>query len=548
MDGRSDVLRLVGTMLLLVLAATRNNAAVPTSSQERLRQLTRLPQVSFSAGIAFTPQRGFHLVGEAADFRNQIEKLRQKLAEAPADPHRLVKLAELQKASGDVGGAYLASERATELFRQQGAEDSQDVELLVGYGDALQLQNKLSAAERVYRRAVQVAPRDWRGHAALARHLAVGALSALLPSHLEGADTPLNSALASELRAFPPGPRQVETSKRVLAEARSAVERAVELAPDQALPRQARASVAATERFSEAVLSGGDPAGEFDARRAEQAIFNPESVADLRAAARAANDPRAIGVATLCEVLAEALERGLRHAEEIVARDVWSNLTEHTRQAVRDAVARLQSLAQDAEPDRAAVALAILGEIQLHVLRDASGAETTLRRAVALDPANEYAWETLTLLLAQSQRYEPLREVCQARVRRNDTVRSRVLLAKALEKTRRFEEMLEVAERTQRRYRSNLLANLTYGAALLVAGADEAARARALQFIAKASQLAGEAPPPDVAVEILYQRGLYFALRGQPAVSRASLRQLLAIQPDHREAAEALKALDQAGD
>jgi TolA-binding protein len=60
--------------------------------------------------------------------------------------------------------------------------------------------------------------------------------------------------------------------------------------------------------------------------------------------------------------------------------------------------------------------------------------------------------------------------------------------------------------------------------------------------------LGGDAPPEEVAIELLYQRGLYFGLSGQHAVARAEFRRLLERVPGHPEATEAVEALEQAAD
>jgi tetratricopeptide (TPR) repeat protein len=123
-----------------------------------------------------------------------------------------------------------------------------------------------------------------------------------------------------------------------------------------------------------------------------------------------------------------------------------------------------------------------------------------------------------------------------------------VLLAKALELNGRTEEMFEVAQQNQTRQREDFLANLTLGAAWLKARQGEFARARAFQFIAKATSLVDAPPSPPAGLELFYQRGLCFALMGRIAEARENFRRLLALAPGHAEATEALKILETMGE
>jgi Flp pilus assembly protein TadD len=296
------------------------------------------------------------------------------------------------------------------------------------------------------------------------------------------------------------------------------------------------------------VLEGQNGSGD-GILKINQAIFHPAALPDLRQAARLTpNDPLAWGSLAMLEVLAEGFQRGVRSPEELLTRELWPTLPERSQTAVRECLTQLESIGQSADPRLASSALGILGTLQFFVVRDTTGGAVSLRRATALDPSNGNAWETLTFALAYSRQFAPMIGVCDDRLKQRDSVRNRVLLAKAYERNDRLDAMLEEASAAQRRYPDNLLANLTLGAALLRAKRSDLGRARALQFIARATQLAGEDPPEEVATELLFQRGLYFALSGQHAVARAEFRRLLEVAPGHPEAAEAVKALEQAGD
>lgn len=529
----------------LLLAAL---AAVPTSGRERLQQLTRLPKLSFSTGMTFEAVHGYQILTAASLAPRDLAEVRKTLAGNASDAPRYARLARMLSQAGEEALAQRLWTQAADLYRQQGAADTQNLDLLLGYAEVLQAQSKREDAERLYRRAASLGPDQWQTHAALARFLASESLRRVTPAQWQGKDVSLRQPASVAANGARPSAELVEQARRLMAEAGREAERAVELDAKQAQAFSTRATARTAQRFEEALLATtGDAPADF--RRLSLALFNAEAVPDLiQAAALAGNDPQAWAQAALLDVLAEGFQRGMRQADDLLVREWWPVLPEKTRAEVREAMRQLEAISQDREPRVAASALTFLGHLQFFVLRDAAGGEASLRRATQLDPANDNAWETLIFALAYTRRFAPMLEACQERLKQNDTVRNRVLLAKAYEKNDQPDAMLHEAELAQRRYPENLLANLTLGAALLKNGDDELARARALQFIAKATQLAGDHAPPDIVLEVLYQRGLYFALSGQSAVARTHFRAALQLDPDNTESTEALQALEQISD
>ncbi len=523
-------------------------AAVPTSGRERLQQLTRLPKLSFSTGMIFEPARGFQILPAPGIALRDFEEIQKTLTGNAGDAPRYARLARLLSQAGEDTMAERVWARAADLYRQQGAEDTENLDLLLGYAEALQAQAKAEEAERWWRRAVELSPQQGRVHAGLGRFLATQSLRAIVPAGWQGKDVSPQQSLAVTGGNSRATPEQVEKARRLMAEAVREADRAVDLDATQAQSFAVRATVRTAQRLEEAILAAPTEATE-ESRRLNQALFNADAVADLTQAARlAGSDPQAWAQVAFFEVLAEGFQRGLNQADDLLTREIWPSLSEKTRIDVREALRQLEAISQDHEPRVAATALGFLGHLQFFVLRDAAGGEASLRRAARLDPANDRVWETLIFALAYTHRYAPMREACEERLQQNDTVRNRVLLAKSFEKNDQLEPMLREAERVQRRYPENVLANLTLGAALLKAGEDELARARALQFLAKATQLAGDHAPPDLALEVLYQRGLYFALSGQNATARTHFHAALRLDPANAEATEALQALEQIGD
>src|SRR5439155_16909989 len=102
--------------------------------------------------------------------------------------------------------------------------------------------------------------------------------------------------------------------------------------------------------------------------------------------------------------------------------------------SIREAVARLENCGQNPDSRVAAGSLECLSVLQAFVIGDRSGAEKNARRAVALDPSRENAWDMLIGFLAKPETYEDLRTLCEQRLRQKETTRNRILLAKAYER------------------------------------------------------------------------------------------------------------------
>lgn len=547
MRWRRAPVRAFGWGLLCAGGLWASLAAVPTSALARLQQLTRLPQVGFSTGIEFHPLRGYRLMKSGGVSARVVETLNRRLKETPGDASLYVQLADLLAEAGNRRAGEALLTRAAELCRQQGAEDTADADRLVGYAEVLLRLGRWAETERVLRRAVQAAPQQWRPAARLAVVLSARALNQVCPGVADPRNRLGPEALRRDDFAGPADPAAAETARRGMSEARTLAEHAVALGTDQAEAYRMRATVLANQRLLEARLSAREAEG--DPVPWLRAIFHPDARADLRRATTLDPDnPEAHGCLALLEALTGAGRPLPAALEDLLNRRLWPALPEDARGAVRTALTQLDRLGQDAEPPRASAALGTAGLLQFFLLEDTAGGLASLRRAVTVDPDNDPAWEALTFALAFAREHAELLTVCHQRLEHRDAPRLRLLLAKALEKNGQLDAMLAEAERLQRRFPEDVLAHLTLAAALLKADPSELGRARAQQHLARAARLAGDRPAAELAVELLFQRGLWFALAGQIEQARTQFRGILELAPGHADAVEALNLLEQFGE
>ncbi|MCZ7637515.1 MAG: tetratricopeptide repeat protein [Verrucomicrobia bacterium] len=275
-------------LFLAVQVTLAGGAAVPLGGQERLQQLTRLPRFSFNFGLSFRGTEGFELTVGTPDPTRELTALREALTGQTDDAPRFVRLGRVLDGLNEMAMAQRAYARAVELYERQGAADSREIAVLVGYADALRGQNQFAAAERLLRRAVEIAPEDWQPRPALARLLGLTAIHAL--ASLEGKPAGIDWAqLLSDPAAVRLNAAGVEEAERRLAEAVQEAERGVKLGPQQADTFLARANVGTARRLASALRALTEAPEDEPAARiwaVNRAIFHRDALPDLWAAAR----------------------------------------------------------------------------------------------------------------------------------------------------------------------------------------------------------------------------------------------------------------------
>lgn len=516
------------------------HGATPVGSKERLRRLARLPRLSFTVGMAFDPLRGFSMLSDRATALREIAELRKALQGNASDAPRYARMGRWYGDLGEEKQARTALTKAVDLYREQGADQSDDGVLLADFGTALSALGNAEEAERILRRAVRASPKEWKCAAALGRFLGQQALVALTAK-----DNPPGESAAPNASPLKVAPAQAEKAQKLGQEALECYDRAVELGPKEPEPYAGRATARSLQRLLQAMLDGGS-GSEPESLRLAKALYPKESLSDLRMAmSLSPKDPKAVGTAVMFELLLAAVDRGATHLEAFAEGEGWDSLPDATRQSLRESMARLEEMSQTGEAGPAAAALEMLGTLQCFVVRDVRGAESSLRRAVDLDPKRNQAWESLVYLLASNKRSEDLLVVCEARLKTEESAHARLLLAKAYEQLERWDRLLDTAETLQRRYPEDFNANLALAAALLRRPPDDAALSRSAHAIAKAEKLLGTSPTADQVVNLLVLRGVLLGLAGQTEAARSSFKQLLEIEKDNADAREALEILEQ---
>ncbi len=519
----------VTAWLLTVLVA---RAVTPDVGKDRLRNLVKLPTITFQADWTFDPEHGFALGSQAQDVRAQITDLLSGLKGDLSDAKDEQKLGELYGAIGDSHNAEKSWTLASEFYRKRAQSQSDDAVLLTGFGLSLQGAGKSAEAESVLRRAVQAAPGEWRCHMALGRFLDHESRQSVL----EGAST---DAATGKLAAD-----DVSLAQKRMDEAGICFDRAVDLAPKEpevwfrrAMHRCLRTMVLNQIRFAK---------GNDDTRAdVFEGCFSPESLADLQHAARLSpDDYQLIGATSLFEIYT-ITDRKARPATPFS----WDALPERTQQSLRASMTRLENLAQSANPRTSAGALEVLGILEGPVLHEPNRCIGSLRQALAIQPSREHAWEVLVATLAQGRRYDELLTACEEQVKQTNSARSFLLLAKAYEKLKQWDDSEVAARLAASEDTEDFSADLSLAALLLKRSAyDDSALPEADGWLKRSEAVLNKTPPAmrnrEQVIDLTLTRGIYYALTGEMDTARQFVKTVIERDKDNKFARDILSAMN----
>jgi len=526
-------------ILICLLTALAVHAVTPEVGKEQLRKLIKLPTLSFQPDWTFDPETGFALGSGNTDRRAEIDSLRSQLKFNETDAEREQRLAELYAAMGEKTNSRNSWNHAFQYFRKQTEAQPDNGALLAGLGASLHAVGREAEAESVLRRAVQTSPNDWRCRIALGRYLDNRARLAIVDR------PPPNPRTRPETTDNRPTADDAALAQKWLAEADGCFDKAVALTTNESVVyfRRGMHRCLKTIVLNQIRIAGGvsepvlDP---FDG------CFSAESLADLQQASRLApRDYRLNAGTALFEIYSATASKGHADWDHFT----WNALPGRSQKSVREELTRLQDLAEASDSDAAAGAAEVLGILEGPILHEPERSIGSLQRAVALQPEREQAWEVLVATLAQNQRYNELLEVCENQVKHTDSARAHLMLAKAHEKLRQWEECEDEARTSASNDPDNVLADLSLGALLLKrSDADEAVLAEADDWLSRCESVLKRTPPEQrnrqQVIELTLTRGIYFALSGELDTARKWVQTVIDRDKDNQLAKEIMAAMD----
>ena len=520
----------------LLAVALSARGVTPEAGKERLRKLVKLPTVSFQASWSFDPERGF-IIG-SGEQEKQISDLRKELKHEDGDAQIYLEIGKLYSGANDVAKARGALARAAQLFRKQADLRPDDCDLLASFGEALAGSGKANEAESVLRRAALLAPTDWKPWVALGRFLDAEARRAIFARELS------NDNVDPDADSERPSSDLVSQSRKWIEEAGDCYDKAVSAGPEEAEAyfRRAMHRCLGTMLLNKIKLDSGDPGA--DANLLND-CFPAESLADLRRASRLnPRDYRLIGGVELFEIYSVTAAKGQVNWGEFS----WNSLPDKSQRSMDEAISRLTDMGQGARHGEAAGALEVLGTLQGPVLRETQPCIENLRRALTLDPSREQCWEMLSGALAGSARYDELLDICAERVRRKDSARGRLLLAKAHEKLRQWNDCETEVRAALKRDPDDFNASLSLANLMLKRAGDDTALSDANTWLARAEYILNNKVPPhkrtqQQRIDLTLTRGIYYGLTDETEMARQWVKAVLELDKENKLARDILDAL-----
>ena len=532
---------------ILAGACLLASAATPSGGSDRLRQLVRLPQISMSVEfLGYTADEGFSALLDAGECRAELARLEQEAGSLENAGGRLLRMAWLYQRLGAAAKARPALEEAIAHLRRRTEAEPENGLLLARLGGAIAQQGGRAEAESLLRRAVAQAPREAEVQVALGGFLLGRSISALMGTDALPANTPaLSVNLLGRVLERKPLAAEVEQSRQWMDEAIACFNTAVRLAPNEADLIARRGICYSFQNYTQEILrlaeSIEEGTQEPNSIDVFGALFPDECARDFRRAAELdPRNPRRVTATAMVE-LVRAAHEAKRPA--FGTPDTWSLLPETVRTAVRGDLERLLTLGESSDPRLAALASTCAGMLQFMAMNDLRGAVVSLRRAVALNPALESAWEMLFAVLVTQEKFTELLPLAEQRLKQEDTARNRVILAKVLEKLDRLDQARPHLETALQQAPKEMLPNLCMAALLLKVSRDGDDLMPAVTFLAKAGHAMGSSPQRNNLVDLQTLRALYYALSGKAAMARQILTRLIELDPGNDHAKEILSAL-----
>ncbi len=538
--ARPSVRSLFVTALLVVTLVSTGTVA---NAIDRVQLRAAVPLPRLETGFQFNFGGASQEPQDEAGKRARIAAI--EAMPAPLSAEQLIELGRLQSQVKEYKGSKATYARAVALLRPALVARPEDETLLIQLGTSLQGTAQLDQAEEFLRRAVEVAPQSAPAWNALGEVLLQKGTESVLPNknglEFQTGAAPSLEGLTAILDSRPT-PEVMARAQALLDEAGTSYERAVQVAPrdPQVYTKRMAFRLGAaflggllqSLRANEATTLKMAMAGA--AQSAYPVLISPETTADLQTIARLSpGDVSTNGAAALATLYSFALS----NKREIPLKNGLNSLPAPVAAQLGEVKGRLETLTQN--PKSAAAALEALGVVGFFVT-DPSTVEM-LRRSLALDPARAQAGEMLIGVLVKEDRFGELATVLEERLKRQETARDHLMLAKAYDKLNRPQDVEAQVSAALKREPNDLTANLARVSLSL--RADDLPQAE--KQIGQLNRLLAPPAKPSRTQQLDYAvlSSVFLALQGQLEPAKKQLQGVIASDAQNEAAQKALAAL-----
>jgi tetratricopeptide (TPR) repeat protein len=525
--------------VLHCLVALSPPAFAQTLDKAKIRQAIEMPALSTSLGVRFKSRERD---GKGTKFEpaEKIAELQRKLTGGPDDAfvyleqHALC----LECLKDEKKARELAVKAEATLRPHMQTADPKQGYLLTHYGMVLETlsDNPWNDCEKWARRAVSVAPQDWRTWTYLAhtRHqqipfILVGGNAKQLSKDHRTQEV-LGALHLRRLR-----PEHVEQAEKVLNEALQYHDKAKELAPNDAKRQEKRYGFRLTEiilRNGICAYRGEKPA--YPMMQLERTLLD-----ELQAAAQLQPDHLLWQSQLAHQLILLGWQTG--KDQDGKPSKTFRPARPEDAQAIREALGHVEMLANQGQGETAVYCHSMLAAI-CSSMQDNTGAEKHSRKILELDPKNQQAAEQLQQALLLQGRSADQMRAAQTLAQTNPSSRNCFLLAKALVLNQQY-DLAEKACLAGIEKDASDVHCLLGMAVLMMRKADDA---QSLQVAREQLDRARRECRPELGnlfVEVEYLAAIHQALSGDALLARLKLQRLQIDHPDSPRYEKALSAI-----
>jgi len=514
-----------------LLAAGRSmDAAVSASIADRLRAAIRLPEVSFSAQFGSSWNEEWHSDDDIPDPVVRLAELRKGLQGRASDAPlllRIAKVSALHRSETETTAAYQAAVDSARRWTQE-SPDSNDAKFALA--QALMDVKGGEEAARI------LTPLTGEGSRDGAAFLSLAGLHVRLGNQAwENEPTRGVSILAGGGK--PPTPEEYAPAMREYRLAMTAVNRAVELRPDDPWPLLRRARLQAKIALLEACMKRQD---DPDRRglTLTSLMYPKEALPDLRAAVRIRpEDPRLLGALIVHECSGELVHVWRDGGDSPGTSALLRRLPEDSQERVRSALVRLEKLGESSDTRVAAAALEGLAFFRMMLGLNSAEMLKLALRSYQLDPTRSQAFEMVIAGIAGAKEpdWRQMESLLRQRLKTRNDARLQLTLAKAQDQRGETTQAIETVVRARKEFPESVFLVVAELALRLKKGElnGEVSFSPYLDEIGK-----GLSKLPDGLEKGLLNRRLFLtmvianALDGKLGIARQRLHEFIAQVPD----------------
>jgi len=519
-----------GICAILLLAASSQLVFAQTLDKAKFRQAIELPVISTHFGVQFRSHERDGR-GQKFDAGQKLAELQRKLSGGPEDAEiYLEQRAVYLECVKDEKKAQEMIVKADGLLRPLvQTNDAKQAILLTTYGNVLEttVENPWNDCEKLARRAVTLAPNDWRAWTYLAhvRHQQI-------PSILCGGDDKqlpkegrtqeiIGMLYLRRVRAA-----DVNEAEKALNEALQYHDKAKELAPNEPKRQVQRYGFRLTEIVLRNAIAGSraEKKPPYPQQQLERVVLD-----ELELAARLQPDHLLWQSQLAHQLVMLGWQQNKDKSKTSVTK--FQPARPKDAQAIQIALARIEKLADAAQGEAAAFCHSLLAALYSSMQENAA-VEKYARKVLAIDPKNQMAAEQLQQALFILGKHADQLQAAQALTQAEPSARNCYLLAKALTFNQRYDLAEQACLAGLKKDPADVYCILGLAALQMRKGDDPQTLQATRELLDKARRACRPEAGTLVFTEIEYLTAAYHALSGDVALAQLKLQHM---QAEHRE-------------